>query len=108
MWSGDGVRREVFFFPSGAERLYGYPANEITGQPIKTLLPIYELPACEDLLRAAKENSFACCESAERVRKDGVRIRVVLKRTAVREESGAVTGVLETASAAANSSNRVC
>jgi len=83
----------------GAERLYGYPAKEITGQPIKTLLPIYELPACEDLLRSAKDGTLHCCENAERVRKDGARIQVVLKRTAVRDESGAVTGILETASA---------
>ncbi len=83
----------------GAERLYGYSAGEITGQPIKTLLPIYELPASEELIRSAKENTLACCENAERVRKDGERIRVVLKRSAVRDERGAVTGILETASA---------
>jgi len=31
VWSGDGVRREVFFFPSGAERLYGsiYAADPV-------------------------------------------------------------------------------
>src|SRR6267143_2972704 len=83
----------------GAERLYGYSAQEIAGQPIKTLLPIYELPACEDLLRSAKEGTLDCNENAERVRKDGARIRVVLKRAAVRDERGAVTGILETASA---------
>src|SRR5712672_2903517 len=70
----------------GAERLYGYSAQEIAGQPIKTLLPIYELPACEDLLRSAKEGTLDCNENAERVRKDGARIRVVLKRAAVSDE----------------------
>src|SRR5258708_331596 len=83
----------------GAERLYGYPAKEITGQPLKTLLPIYELPACEDLFRSAKEGTLDCSENAERVRKDGARMRVALKRAPVRDERGAVTGILETASA---------
>src|SRR5258705_3412519 len=74
----------------GAERLYGYSAQEIAGQPIKTLLPIYELPACEDLLRSAKEGTLDCNENAERVRKDGARIRVVLKRAAAIPERGGV------------------
>lgn len=82
----------------GAERLYGYSAEEITGQPIKTLLPIYEIPPCDEFLRSAKEDTLACCENAERVRKDGARIRVVLRRAAVRDDSGIVTGILETAS----------
>lgn len=83
----------------GAERLYGYSPEEITGQPIKTLLPIYEIPACDEFLRSAKEDKLVCRENAERVRKDGARIRVVLKRIAVRDDSGIVTGILETASA---------
>lgn len=85
---------------SGAERLYGYSAEEITGQPITTLLPMYELPACDELLKSAKEDSVPCRENAERVRKDGTKIRVVLKRAAVRDQSGAITGILEMASAA--------
>jgi len=83
----------------GAEQLYGCAAAEITGRPLTTLLPIYEVPACEKLLRAAKDGSFACCENTERLRKDGSRIRVALKRAAVRDEAGSVMGILETASA---------
>src|SRR5258707_15838330 len=66
----------------GAERLYGYSAQEIAGQPIKTLLPLCELPAWEDLLRAAKEGPLDGNENAARVRKDGARIRAVRTRAA--------------------------
>src|SRR4029077_19808898 len=59
----------------GAEQLYGYAAAEITGRPVTMLLPIYEIPAYEQLLRAAQDGIFACCENAERLRKDGSRIR---------------------------------
>ena len=83
----------------GAEQLYGYAAAEITGRPVTMLLPIYEIPAYEQLLRAAQDGTFACCENAERLRKDGSRIRVMLKRAAVRDETGAVTGIVETAGA---------
>ncbi len=82
-----------------AEQLYGYAAAEITGQPVSILLPICEMPAYEQLLRGAKDGTFAGCESAERLRKDGSRIRVALKRAAVRDETGVVTGIVETARA---------
>jgi diguanylate cyclase (GGDEF)-like protein/PAS domain S-box-containing protein len=83
----------------GAEQLYGYAAAEITGRPVTALLPIHEVPACEEFLRAAKNGVFASCENTERLRKDGSRIRVALKRAAVRDATGSVMGILETASA---------
>lgn len=80
----------------GAERLFGYSAAEITGHPLTVLVPIYEVPACEEFLRAAKNGDFACCGETERLHKDGSRIRVALKRAAVRDEKGQVTGIVET------------
>src|SRR6266436_6920579 len=87
----------IQLWSAGAERLYGYAAAEITGRPVAMLLPIYEMPPCEQFLRAAKDGTFACCENTERLRKDGSRIGVALKRAAVRDETGAVTGIVETA-----------
>jgi diguanylate cyclase (GGDEF)-like protein/PAS domain S-box-containing protein len=82
---------------SGAERLYGYAGGEITGRRVNVLVPIYDIPACEEFLRAAKHGIFACSENTERLRKDGSRIRVALKRAAVRDETGSVMGIVETA-----------
>ena len=95
-FSLDGI---IQSWSRGAERLYGYSEAEITGQAVKVLLPICEIPACEEFLRAAKDGIGDCCENADRLRKDGARVRVALKRAAVRDESGAVTGIVETASA---------
>jgi len=83
----------------GSERLYGYAGAEAAGQPLTMLLPIYEVPGWEEFLRAAKTGNFDCSENTERLRKDGSRIGVALRRTAVRDETGAVTGIVETASA---------
>jgi len=80
----------------GAERLFGYTAAEITGQPLTVLVPIYEVPACEEFLRGAKSGDFACCSETERMRKDGSRVRVTLKRAAVRDEKGEIAGIVET------------
>src|ERR1700730_10335960 len=95
-FSLDGI---IQSWSRGAERLYGYSEAEITGQTVKVLQPICEIPACEEFLRAAKDGIGDCCENADRLRKDGARVRVALKRAAVRDESGAVTGIVETASA---------
>jgi diguanylate cyclase (GGDEF)-like protein/PAS domain S-box-containing protein len=48
-------------------------------------------------LRSAKSGTFHSSENAERLRKDGSRIRLELKRTLIHDESGAVTGIVENA-----------
>ena len=88
----------IQFWSRGSERLYGYTEAEAAGQPLTILLPICEVAGCEEFLRAAKSGTFDCSENTERLRKDGSRIRVALKRAAVRDESGTVTGIVETAS----------
>lgn len=81
----------------GAEQLYGYAAAEMAGRSVTTLLPIYEIPACEEFLRMARNGNFACCEDTDRLRKDGSRIRVALKRAAIRDDTGSIAGIVETA-----------
>ena len=83
----------------GAERLYGFAEEEIAGRAIKALLPIYEVPVCAEFLRHAKEGQLHSCENVERLRKDGTMIRVALKRAAIRDENGAIIGILEMARA---------
>jgi PAS domain S-box-containing protein len=95
-FSLDGI---IQCWSRGAEALYGYSEGEVTGQTIKMLLPLCEIPVCEEFLKAATDGICDCCKNAERLRKDGATIRVALKRAAVRDESGAVTGIVETASA---------
>src|ERR1700719_3680496 len=73
----------IQFWSRGSERLYGYTEAEAAGQPLTILLPIYEVPGCQEFLRAAKSGTFDCTENTERLRKDGSRIRVALKRAAV-------------------------
>jgi len=81
----------------GAARLYGYSAGEMIGEPLTRMLPLYEVPPFEEFLHKAHEGSFACCELAERLRKDGARIRVTVRRREVRDKSGKIAGVLEIA-----------
>jgi diguanylate cyclase (GGDEF)-like protein/PAS domain S-box-containing protein len=88
----DGV---IETWSRGAERIYGYPAQEIVGQHLRTLIPFHELPALECALSGTQvvdSNPFEICE---RVHRSGARIFVRIKRLLVRDEQGQVTGVLE-------------
>ncbi len=80
---------------NAAERLYGYAAREMIGQPLSRLLPLYELPAVETLLSHAGRHDFRSRENSERLRKDGSRIFVAIRRSLIRSGTGAVGGILE-------------
>jgi PAS domain S-box-containing protein len=77
---------------AAAERIFGYPASEMLGQPIFKLIP-EELHDSErtilERLRRGETVEFA---EAERVRKDGERIWISLSVSPVRDRSGVITG----------------
>ena len=59
---------------AGAERLYGYTAQEMTGQSLSRLLPLYELPSMETFLSQAGRNGCPSTDLGERLHKNGSRI----------------------------------
>jgi diguanylate cyclase (GGDEF)-like protein/PAS domain S-box-containing protein len=81
----------------GAERLYGYTAEEMDGQALARLLPMYEIPALNAMLHIADDGKLPKCTgtASERVHKSGAKLRVSLKHTLVQDEEGMVTGILE-------------
>jgi diguanylate cyclase (GGDEF)-like protein/PAS domain S-box-containing protein len=81
----------------GAERLYGYTANEITGQSLSSLLPLYELQTIDTLLSSAATKGYQSCEKTERLHKNGSRILLTVRRSLIRGEDGNVEGILERA-----------
>jgi two-component system CheB/CheR fusion protein len=85
----DGV---IVSWNPGAERLYGYPADEARGRPFSCLFPPGhpdELPGVMEKLRLGKE--VEPCEVVH-VRKDGLRVDVSLSLSPVRGTGGDVTG----------------
>jgi diguanylate cyclase (GGDEF)-like protein/PAS domain S-box-containing protein len=83
----------------GAEALYGYAAEEMIGQPLRRLVPLYETPGLEALLNKAQQGELMHWDSTERLTKSGMRVRIMAKRNAVRDEDGKLIGVLERAQA---------
>lgn len=79
----------------GAERLYGYTAEEMLGEPLRRLVPLYETPRLEVLLSKARQGELVNWENTERLAKSGMRVRIMAKRVAVRGEKGEMIGILE-------------
>jgi diguanylate cyclase (GGDEF)-like protein/PAS domain S-box-containing protein len=91
-FSLDGV---IETWSRGAERIYGYTAEEITGQPLTRLVPLHEQPELESVFSKVGEDVLTCFETTERFRKDGSRVFVRIKRMLIRDEQGRVRGILE-------------
>jgi PAS domain S-box-containing protein len=85
----DGIVRS---WNPAAERLYGYTAEEIVGQPLARLVPPEhpdELPTLMARLRRGERIEHY---ETERVRKDGSRVAVSLTISPIRDAEGRVVG----------------
>ena len=83
---------------AGAERLYGYAEEEMIGQSLRRLLPVYESPRLESLLSASNSQGDRM-EVGERLHKNGSRVLVAVRRSVIRGERGEAEGILEMAQA---------
>lgn len=77
---------------AGAERVYGYRAEEILGRSIATLAPQERSEEPIELLAGLKDGRGIAHHEAVRVRKDGRRIDVSLSLSPIRDSSGNVIG----------------
>jgi diguanylate cyclase (GGDEF)-like protein/PAS domain S-box-containing protein len=92
---GISLDGSIEMWSRGAERLYGYSAAEVVGQSALSLLPIYEVPAFQATLEAARTGKMTGCESVERLHKFGSKVSVAVRRAALRDERGEIIGILE-------------
>jgi PAS domain S-box-containing protein len=85
----DGI---VLSWNRGAERIYGYPAGEIIGQPVSLLRPAGAADDYSSIVEELKHGRMVENYEAERVRKDGRQIFVSLTVSPIRDESGKLEG----------------
>jgi len=98
---GFGLDGAIFLWNHTAELFYGFARAEALGKSVACLLPLYELPAHEQLL-----HNPSCTESrvdavAERLNRSGLRISVRIRRSPIRDARGEIIGILERAQALA-------
>jgi two-component system, cell cycle sensor histidine kinase and response regulator CckA len=85
----DGV---VTTWNPGAERIFGYTAAEMIGQPIFRLIPEDRHDAERALLERLRGGESMEFGEAERIRKDGERIWISLSVSPVRDAEGRLIG----------------
>jgi PAS domain S-box-containing protein len=76
----------------GAQRLYGYSAEEVVGQSISILVPPDRPDEVPRILETIKQGGRIDHYETSRVRKDGEHIDVSLTISPVREASGTIIG----------------
>jgi two-component system cell cycle sensor histidine kinase/response regulator CckA len=85
----DGV---VTSWNTAAERIFGYPADEMIGQSIYRLIPEDQHGAERDLLERLRRGESVEFGEAERIRKDGQHIWISLSVSPVRDGEGRLIG----------------
>jgi len=86
----DGI---VTSWNSGAEAIYGYTAEEMTGRHVAVLFPPDSTEELEPILAAIRRGRQVHHFETQRVRKDGTVIDVSLSVSPIRGEEGVIVGV---------------
>jgi PAS domain S-box-containing protein len=81
----------------GAERIFGYPADEIVGRSITALLPPDRLAEEEDFFSRINQDERVEHFETVRQRKDGQPVDVSITISPIRDVDGAVVGAFEIA-----------
>jgi PAS domain S-box-containing protein len=86
----DGV---ITIWNPSAERLYGYPDDEVLGRNARLLFPPEREAEEADVLRRVVRGGRVQPYTTERIRRDGTRIRISLTISPITDELGTIVGV---------------
>jgi PAS domain S-box-containing protein len=75
-----------------AERLFGYTAEEMIGQPIARLIPPERQDDFERILKTIRRGERVTHFETERIRKDGSRVHVSLTVSPIKNANGEIVG----------------
>ena len=85
----DGV---ILSWNAGAERMYGYTADEVVGKHISILAPNERLSEIEEILDTLRQGKLVYHYETIRVRKDGTSIDVALTISPIKNAKGEIMG----------------
>ena len=88
--STDGT---ILTWNPGAERLYGYSAEDIVGRSVTTIVPPDRTDELREIIRRVKQGEGVQRFETIRVRKDGKRIHVSVTISPIRDASGQITAI---------------
>lgn len=85
---------KIFFWNKGAERIFGYTADEMLGKTVDPIIPaeLKEKGELQWLLEETLRKGYIENYETERITKDGRRIIVNLSRSLIKDENGEILG----------------
>jgi diguanylate cyclase (GGDEF)-like protein/PAS domain S-box-containing protein len=98
---GYGLDGAIFLWNRAAEELYGFSQSEIIGKPVTCLVPLYELPTHEIMLKEPYCAATLADVVAERLNRSGQRISVRIQRSPIRGARAEIIGIVERSQALA-------
>jgi PAS domain S-box-containing protein len=87
---GLNLNQRIVSWNRAAERMYGYRAGEVMGQPITLLAPVDLSNETPDLIERLRKGENAGSVETIRIRKDGERINVYLTVSLIRNAAGEI------------------
>ena len=90
---GKTLDQVVTTWNPGAERLYGYTAQEMIGRHIEVLIPVADRERETKVLAAVTRGERVEQYQTRRQRKDGTLVEVSLTMSPIADRSGAIVGV---------------
>ncbi len=85
----DGI---IFSWNPGAEKVYGYSANEVIGKPVSILIPPDHFDEMPKILERIKQGETIEHYEAIRLKKDGRHIDIALTVSPIKDAEGRITG----------------
>jgi two-component system cell cycle sensor histidine kinase/response regulator CckA len=83
----------ILTWNAGAERIYGYPRDQVLGRPLSMLMPPDGAAEAAGLLETVGRGGRIVNRESKRLRRDGRTILVSLTISPIRDNTGAVTGL---------------
>lgn len=77
----------------GAEKLFGYPRQDLVGQAISVLIPSELLEEEAELIRKVRSGKKVENYETERIRKDGTRMQVSISLSLIKDMAGRMVGI---------------
>lgn len=90
---GEDLEGRITSWNEGAERLYGYRAEEIVGRNVYELLPAGEKKARDVIIGKIREGERLDHFETVRLRKDGDTVLVSLSTSPIRDPEGRIIGI---------------
>ncbi|MBG0568460.1 PAS domain-containing hybrid sensor histidine kinase/response regulator [Actinoplanes aureus] len=88
---GETLDGTITSWNPAAQRIYGYPADEVIGSSIRTILPPQLSDQLDDILARVARGDIIRDQHTVRVREDGTQIHLSLTIFPIRDDHGTIT-----------------